>query len=207
MFTGIIEEVGRIDSIEHLPEGARLVVSSASAAGGARIGDSIAVNGCCLTVTDHITDGFAADVMSETLRVTGLGALAEGSPVNLERAMRADAHLDGHIVQGHVDGVGTVRSLEAAHNATTLWVDAPASVLCYCVPKGSVAIDGISLTIVDVDDAGFSVSVIPHTWEVTNLSTRSPGDKVNLEADVLSKYVEAHVARMLGERAHGGAGR
>lgn len=202
MFTGIIEELGRVDTIEHLPEGARLVVSAATVADGARVGDSIAVNGCCLTVTDHTgSGGFAADVMTETLRVTGLGTLAEGSPVNLERALRADAHLDGHIVQGHVDAVGTIRSLDVARNATTVWIDAPDAVLRYCVPKGSVAIDGISLTIVDVDDAGFSVSIIPHTWQVTNLGSRQVGDRVNLEADVLSKYVEAHVARMLGTQA------
>ena len=137
--------------------------------------------------------------MSETLRVTSLGDLDAGSPVNLERALRAGSRLDGHVVQGHVDGVGCVRSLEVERNATTVWVDAPPSVLRYCVPKGSVAIEGISLTLVDVDDAGFSVSIIPHTWEVTNLSSKAVGDAVNLEADVLSKYVEAHVRRLAGE--------
>lgn len=203
MFTGIVEEVGRIDVIEHLDEGARLVVATERVADGAAVGDSIAVNGCCLTVTS-LTDaaaGFAADVMAETLRVTSLGALEPGSPVNLERALRADARLDGHVVQGHVDGVGRIRSLDVERNATTVWVDAPLEVLRYCVPKGSVAIEGISLTLVDVDAGGFSVSIIPHTWDVTNLSSKSVGDPVNLEADVLSKYVEAHVRRMTGEQS------
>lgn len=204
MFTGIVEEVGRIEVIEHLDEGARLVVATERVADGAAVGDSIAVNGCCLTVTSLVNGaaGFAADVMTETLRVTSLGALGPGSPVNLERALRADARLDGHVVQGHVDGVGRIRSLDVERNATTVWVDAPPEVLRYCVPKGSVAIEGISLTLVDVDAAGFSVSIIPHTWDVTNLASKAVGDPVNLEADVLSKYVEAHVRRMAGEQVH-----
>lgn len=199
MFTGIIEEVGRIDAVERLPEGARLVVAATAVVGDTGVGDSIAVNGCCLTVTAFDGSGFSADVMSETLRVTSLGDLAAGNPVNLERALRAGARLDGHVVQGHVDGVGRVRSLEVARNATDVWVDAPEAVLRYCVPKGSVALEGISLTIVAVDDAGFSVSIIPHTWEVTNLATKTVGAAVNLEADVLSKYVEAHVRRLAGD--------
>lgn len=203
MFTGIVEEVGRVAAIEHLDRGARLVVESARAANGAEIGDSIAVNGCCLTVTSVTTGdaGFTADVMSETLRVTSLGALEPGSPVNLERALLAGARLDGHVVQGHVDAVGRIRSLEVEPNATTVWVDAPPEVLRYCVPKGSVAIEGISLTLVDVDAGGLGVSIIPHTWEATNLATKVVGDAVNLEADVLSKYVEAHVRRLAGEQA------
>lgn len=199
MFTGIVEEIGRIGAVERLDEGARLVVAATGVVADAHVGDSIAVNGCCLTVTSFDASGFSADVMSETLRVTSLGDLAPGSPVNLERAVQAGARLDGHVVQGHVDGVGRVRSLEVAHNATDVWVDAPDAVLRYCVPKGSVALEGISLTIVDVDDDGFSVSIIPHTWEATNLGAKAVGAAVNLEADVLSKYVEAHVRRLAGD--------
>lgn len=196
MFTGIIEEVGRVDAVERLPEGVRLVVAATEVVGDAHVGDSIAVNGCCLTVTGFGASGFSADVMSETLRVTSLGDLLPGSSVNLERALQASARLDGHVVQGHVDGVGRVRTLEVAPNATDVWIDAPENVLRHCVPKGSIALEGISLTIVDVDDSGFSVSIIPHTWEVTNLATKVVGDGVNLEADVLSKYVEAHLRRL-----------
>lgn len=203
MFTGIVEDVGRIEAIEHLDRGARLVVGATRVAADAAVGDSIAVNGCCLTVTSVGDDGggFTADVMSETLRVTSLGAIEAGSLVNLERALRAGARLDGHVVQGHVDAVGRIRSLEVERNATTVWVDAPPEVLRYCVPKGSVAIEGISLTLVDVDAKGFSVSIIPHTWAVTNLASKGVGDTLNLEADVLSKYVEAHVRRLVGEQA------
>lgn len=207
MFTGIVEEVGRVEAVEHLPEGQRLVVAARVVSDGTEVGDSIAVNGCCLTVTSLgcASAGFGADVMSETLRVTSLGSLTPGSPVNLERALRADSRLDGHVVQGHVDAVGRIRSLVVAPNATTVWIDAPPEVLRYCVPKGSVAVEGISLTLVDVDDHGFGVSIIPHTWEVTNLSSRAVGDTVNLEADVLSKYVEAHVRRLIAVAAEDGA--
>lgn len=192
MFTGIVAETGTVERLEDAGPGRRIRIAARAVVSDAAVGDSIAVNGCCLTVTERTGSGFAADVMAETLRASALGQLREGDTVNLERPMPADGRFDGHVVQGHVDGVGTVRSVEGGPNATTVVIDVPPAVLRYCVPKGSVTIDGISLTVVDVDDdtGTLSVSIIPHTWEHTNLARRSVGDTVNLEADVLAKYVE-----------------
>lgn len=196
MFTGIIAEVGRVVAVLERGPGVRLEVAAGEILTGTTVGDSIAVNGVCLTITDRSPAGFAADVMAESLRATALGSLAERDLVNLERPLLANGRFDGHIVQGHVDAVGTVSSIEAAPNATTVWVDVPPDVLRYCVRKGSVTIDGISLTIVDVADdvadaAGvISVSIIPHTWENTNLRSHVVGSRVNVEVDVLAKYVE-----------------
>lgn len=190
MFTGIVQEVGSVAGLEPAGGGSRMRIAADSVLDGLKTGDSVAVNGACLTATDVGDRSFVADVMAETLRVTGLGRLQTGDAVNLERPLRADGRFDGHIVQGHVDGVGTIRALDVAPNATTVRVSAPGSVLRYCVPKGSVAVDGISLTIVDVTDDAFSVAIIPHTWEVTNMRMAEVGSTVNLEADVLAKYVE-----------------
>ena len=190
MFTGIIEEVGAVRRIERGAKGARLTIAAKTVLEGTRIGDSIATNGVCLTVTDLTADSFSADVMAESLRRSGLGALQAGSPVNLERAMPLDGRFGGHIVSGHIDGTGTLASLRREDNAVWLTVRAAPALLRYIVEKGSVAIDGVSLTVAAVDGIGFSVSIIPHTGAQTILLGKKPGDTVNLECDVIGKYVE-----------------
>lgn len=190
MFTGIIEEVGAVRRIERGAKGARLTIAAKTVLEGTRIGDSIATNGVCLTVTDLTADSFSADVMAESLRRSGLGALQAGSPVNLERAMPLDGRFGGHIVSGHIDGTGTLASLRREDNAVWLTVRAAPALLRYIVEKGSVAIDGVSLTVAAVDGTGFSVSIIPHTGAQTILLGKKPGDTVNLECDVIGKYVE-----------------
>ena len=190
MFTGIIEEVGAVRRIERGAKGARLTIAAKTVLDGTRIGDSIATNGVCLTVTDLTAYSFSADVMAESLRRSGLGALQAGSPVNLERAMPADGRFGGHIVSGHIDGTGTVASLRREDNAVWLAVHAAPALLRYIVEKGSVAIDGVSLTVAAVDADGFSVSIIPHTGAQTILLGKRLGDTVNLECDVIGKYVE-----------------
>ena len=190
MFTGIIEEVGAVRRIERGAKGARLTIAAKTVLDGTRIGDSIATNGVCLTVTDLTADSFSADVMAESLRRSGLGALQAGSPVNLERAMPLDGRFGGHIVSGHIDGTGTLASLRREDNAVWLTVRAAPALLRYIVEKGSVAIDGVSLTVAMVDANGFSVSIIPHTGAQTILLGKKPGDTVNLECDVIGKYVE-----------------
>ncbi|MDO4271012.1 MAG: riboflavin synthase [Eubacteriales bacterium] len=190
MFTGLIEEVGAVERIERGPRGARLTVRAKAVLNGTKIGDSIAVNGVCLTVTDLTPSGFSADVMAETLRRSGLGGLTRGAAVNLERAMPADGRFGGHLVSGHIDGTGAVRSLRHEGNAVWVTVAAAPALTRYIVEKGSVAIDGISLTVAAVDGNGFSVSVIPHTGARTALLDRLPGDTVNLECDIIGKYVE-----------------
>jgi riboflavin synthase len=199
MFTGIVEEVGRIAAVDREGEGAdasaRLHVACTTVVGDAALGDSIAVDGCCLTVTTLTPEGFTADLMAETLRATALGDLAVGAPVNLERAMRADARFGGHLVQGHVDAVGEVVDRDEHPGTVFLTVRAPAEVARYLVPKGSVTVSGVSLTVVDVDRtddrAGtFRLGLIPHTLEVTTLGTTTVGARVNLEADVVAKHVE-----------------
>ena len=190
MFTGIIEEIGTVRRIERGARGARLTIGAETVLEGTRIGDSIATNGVCLTVTGMTADSFSADVMAETLRRSGLGALQSGSPVNLERAMPADGRFGGHIVSGHIDGTGTVAALRREDNAVWVTVHAAPALLRYIVEKGSIAIDGVSLTVAAVDTDGFSVSIIPHTGAQTILLGKKPGDTVNLECDVIGKYVE-----------------
>lgn len=190
MFTGIIEEIGTVRRIERGAKGARLTIGAETVLEGTKIGDSIATNGVCLTVTGMTADSFAADVMAETLRRSGLGALQSGAPVNLERAMPADGRFGGHIVSGHIDGTGTVAALRREDNAVWVTVHAAPSLLRYIVEKGSIAIDGVSLTVAAVDTDGFSVSIIPHTGAQTILLGKKPGDTVNLECDVIGKYVE-----------------
>ena len=192
MFTGLVEEVGRVRSLRTAEEGgdAHLALSAEVVLGGTRVGDSILVNGACLTVDEIDAGGLVFYTMPETLRRTALGDLSEGSPVNLERAMEAGGRLGGHIVQGHVDGVGEVLDVRAEGDAEIWTFAAPDSVLRYAVEKGSVCIDGISLTVVSVEDGRFTVSILPHTRSHTNLGDLGVGSHVNLEADVVGKYVE-----------------
>lgn len=186
MFTGIVEEVGTVRAAG----GGRLSVGCADVLAGTATGDSLSVSGVCLTVTGMDPDGFVADVMGETLTRTTLGRREPGDAVNLERPLRADGRLGGHLVQGHVDGVGTVRSVEARDGWTEVAVRVPAGLGRYLVEKGSVAVDGVSLTVIGVDDDAFRVGLIPHTLAGTALGAWDVGDPVNLETDVLAKYVE-----------------
>lgn len=197
MFTGIIEAVGRIAGIERAGDLARLAIDAAEIVEGVRIGDSVAVNGCCLTVTRIEGGRLHFEAVRETLERTSLGELVENAGVNLERAMRAGGRLDGHIVQGHVDGTGEVRSLERRGDDVRLVVDCGPEISDFLVEKGSVAIDGVSLTVVDVLPSSFDVALIPHTLEATNLGERKPSDRVNLEADVLGKYVKRYLDRVV----------
>lgn len=190
MFTGIIEEIGTVRRIERGAAGARLTIGAKTVLGGTKLGDSIATNGVCLTVVSMTADSFSADVMAETLRRSSLGALQAGSPVNLERAMPANGRFGGHIVSGHIDGTGTVSSQKREDNAVWVTVRTPASLLRYIVEKGSIAIDGVSLTVAAVDETSFAVSIIPHTGAQTILLGKKPGETVNLECDVIGKYVE-----------------
>jgi len=196
VFTGIIETVGRVTSLERRGELVRVEVDAPSLTDGAKVGDSIAVNGCCLTITGIAGGRLTFDAVQETLRRTSLGDRGVDSRVNLERAMRADGRLDGHIVQGHVDGTGRVQALERAGDDVRFAVDCGPEIARYLVEKGSVAIDGVSLTVVGVEEGGFDVALIPHTLAETNLGDRVPGDRVNLEADVLGKYVVRYLERI-----------
>ncbi len=198
MFTGIVEELGEVLEVEHLPEAARLTVRGPLVAADARDGDSIAVNGVCLTAVAVTAQGFGADVMAETLRRSTLGDLQPGDRVNLERPMRADGRFGGHIVQGHVDGVGTVRDRREGGTWEVVRIGLPAALSRYVVQKGSITVDGVSLTVVDVQDGAdptFTVSLIPTTLAMTTLGGRAVGDAVNLEVDVIAKYVERLAVR------------
>lgn len=186
MFTGIVEEVG---SVKSMAEG-RLVIGASEVLSDVKVGDSISVNGACLTVTTHDESTFSVDVVPETLRRTNLGELESGSPVNLERSMPAYGRFGGHMVQGHVDGTATIRSIEGDGDALMVTFDAPVSQMRYVVEKGFIAVDGASLTIVNCDNFSFSVTVIPHTLENTVFKDRVVGDSVNLEVDIMAKYIE-----------------
>jgi riboflavin synthase len=192
MFTGIVEELGEVVALDRAPDSARLTVRGPRVASDARHGQSIAVNGCCLTVVTQAGGEFTADVMAETLDRTSLGDLEPGSPVNLERSVTPLDRLDGHLVQGHVDGVGAIVSRAPAARWDVVTISAPAPLLRYVVLKGSIAVDGISLTVSGLSDADktFAVSLIPTTLELTTLGRKIPGDRVNLEVDVVAKYVE-----------------
>ena len=193
MFTGIVRELGTVDAFD----GSRLVVAADDTAASAGIGDSVAVAGVCLTVVAADAGRVAFDVVPETLGRTALGRLEPGSEVNLELSLRVGDRLGGHVVQGHVDAVGRVRSVVPEGDGQRVWIDAPETVVRYCIEKGSIAVDGVSLTIAAFDDEGFEVALIPHTLEVTTLGRLEPGDEVNLEADVLGKVVERLVAGRL----------
>ena len=190
MFTGIIEEIGTVTAIRKGPHSAVLTIKAHKILEDIHIGDSIAVNGICLTATSYNTSSFTADVMHETLNRSSLSLLIPGSHVNLERAMAADGRFGGHIVAGHVDGTGTVHSVRHDDNAIWYTIDCEPDILHYIVEKGSVTIDGISLTVAKVDETSFSISAIPHTVEVTVLGEKRAGDVVNLETDIIGKYVE-----------------
>lgn len=194
MFTGIIEELGTVAAIEPREQGLRLVVSAEVVTRDSQDGDSIAVNGVCLTALDVTSESFAADVSPETLDRTTLGGLAVRSRVNLERAVTPSTRLGGHIVQGHVDARGTFLGAADQGDFRNVRIGYPLEVANYLVFKGSVSVEGISLTIAALSDDHFEIAIIPKTWEMTNLSTLSPGDPVNLEADIVAKYVERLLA-------------
>jgi riboflavin synthase len=203
VFTGIVEAVAEVVGIESQGPGARIRVAAPGIAGETRIGDSVAVNGCCLTVTERTGERVAFDAVRETLERTALGTLRPGSRVNLERALRADGRLDGHIVQGHVDETGRVRELAKAANDTRLCIEASPAFTDFLVEKGSVAVDGVALTVVGLGRDAFDVALIPHTLAVTTLGALVPGQAVNLEADVLGKYVRRYLARIGAAAAPG----
>ena len=190
MFTGIVEELGQVKALSLRGNSGTLTVKAKKVLEGTKIGDSIAVNGVCLTVTNMKNNEFSADVMAETVRRSSLGALRDGSYVNLERGMAADGRFGGHIVSGHIDGTGSVLSQRREDNAVWVTIKTPAPLLRYIVEKGSIAIDGVSLTVAAVTDTDFSVSIIPHTGAQTILLGKKPGEPVNLECDVIGKYVE-----------------
>jgi riboflavin synthase len=196
VFTGIVEALGRVVAVEARGERVRLCVEAPGVTPGAKIGDSVAVNGVCLTLTAVDAQRLSFDVVQESLDRTSLADLCVGSAVNLERALRADARLDGHIVQGHVDGTGCVRALERRGDDVRLFVECGPEVAQFLVPKGSVAVDGVSLTVVGAREDGFDVALVPHTLAVTTLGAKRPGDRVNLEADVLGKYVKRYLERL-----------
>ena len=200
MFTGIVEEMGSVKALRREAGAARLVIAASTVLGSTAIGDSISVNGVCLTVVEMGADAFTADVAVETLSVTNLGELKAGARVNLERALQLSARIGGHLVSGHVDAVGRIRSRREEGSGWRIFFDAPDSVLRYVIKKGSIAIDGISLTVADVDRTGFSIAMIPHTAKLTTLGFKTAGDGVNLETDIIGKYVE----RLLSGRVEGG---
>lgn len=199
MFTGIVRELGRVARTQGGPDGVRLELDAGETAARAAVGDSVAIDGCCLTVTAVAGDRLAFDAVPETLSRTTLARLAPGDPVNLEPALRAGDPLGGHHVQGHVDGLGRVRSLEPEGTGSRLWIEAPPELLRLAVEKGSIAVAGVSLTIAALADDAFAVALVPHTIAATTLGGLRPGDEVNLEPDVLAKYVE----RLLGRERPG----
>jgi len=197
MFTGIVEEMGAIASQEKTLAGTRLTILASIVMGDLKIGDSVSVNGVCLTAVSMGERDFSVEVSPETLSVTTLGGMGAGTPVNLERAMKLNERIGGHLVAGHVDGVGVIRSRHQDGNTIFFAIEAPPEILRYCVAKGSITVDGISLTINEVTDHGFSVAIIPHTAKVTTLGLKQVNDLVNLESDLIGKYVE----RLLQERS------
>ncbi|MFI6108789.1 riboflavin synthase [Streptomyces sp. NPDC051310] len=202
MFTGIVEELGEVTAVETLGDASRFRLRGPLVTEGAKHGDSIAVNGVCLTVVETADGEFTADVMAETLHRSSLGALTTGSRVNLERPMAVGDRLGGHIVQGHVDGTGTVLARMPSENWEIVKISLPAGLSRYVVEKGSITVDGVSLTVVEAGREHFTVSLIPTTLGLTTLGLKQPGDPVNLEVDVIAKYVE----RLVGDR-NGGTGR
>ncbi len=197
MFTGIVEELGSVDGIEEQPDAIRLTVRGPHVVSDAGLGDSISVNGCCLTVAERDGETFTADVMRETLDKTSLGALEPGSRVNLERAVTAHTRLGGHIVQGHVDGTGHIIGRTPSEHWEVVEISLPPGLAKYLVDKGSITVDGVSLTVVEAGSTAFTISLIPETLARTTLGRRQPGDRVNLEVDILAKHVEKLLAAQL----------
>ena len=195
MFTGIVRELGSVVEAEDVGGGRALVVRAPETAARTRVGDSVAVNGCCLTATAVDGDAMSFHAVPETIARTTLGALVRDDAVNVEPALRAGEELGGHYVQGHVDGVGRIQSVEAEGEGLRVFVDAPEDVLRYCVEKGSITVDGVSLTVAELAEGAFAVALVPHTLEATTLSVLQPAQPVNLEADVLAKYVERLISR------------
>lgn len=200
MFTGIVEELGKIAEVKILPDSALLTIEGSKILEGTQIGDSIAVNGVCLTVTKLGSNLFTADVMLETLNKTNLRECTRGSRVNLERALQLSTRLGGHLVSGHVDGVGTIQKITQVGIAKVYEFKAPESIIRFILPKGSISIDGISLTVVDVLPQGFSVSLIPHTRQETTLGIKGVGSTVNLENDIIGKYVARFLEKQDGPK-------
>ena len=199
MFTGIIEEIGSVKRVSVGGKSGSIEIAAKKVLEGTKVGDSIAVNGVCLTVTSLGSSSFTTDVMAETLRRSSLGSLSVGNGVNLERAMAADGRFGGHLVSGHIDGTGTISKMQKEENAVWVHIQANSEILNLIVEKGSIAIDGISLTVAGVSDSEFSVSVIPHTAKETTLLSKKAGDTVNLENDIIGKYVQ----KLLGGRSLG----
>ena len=195
MFTGIVRELGSVAAVEGSAAGVRLLIDAPATARGTELGDSISVDGVCLTATRVVKGQIAFDAVAETLSRSTLGELVAGAEVNLEPALRAGEPLGGHYVQGHVDGVGEVRSVEREGDGLRVWIEAAPDLLRYCVEKGSIAMQGISLTVAVLADDAFAVALIPHTLAETTLGSVAIGDRVNLEVDVLAKYVERLIAR------------
>ncbi|MEI7491192.1 MAG: riboflavin synthase [Bacteroidota bacterium] len=195
MFTGIIEEVGTVRSVTKGARSVSLLISADVVASDLKLGDSVNTNGACLTVTGVSLDSFTVDVMPETMRKTSLGSLKPGSHVNLERALQLSSRLGGHLVSGHIDGTGLIRQVKKEDNAVWITVHAGPEILRYLIPRGSVSLEGISLTVVRADEAGFEVSLIPHTMAVTTLKDKKPGDILNIECDMVAKYIEKYTGR------------
>ena len=201
MFTGIIEELGTVGQMDRRPDSIKLTIQARKVLEGTQLGDSIAVNGVCLTVTSMTDSSFTADVMHETMRRSSLSDIKSGSKVNLERAMQVGGRLGGHIVSGHIDGVGHIARIAADGIARVITISIPKDMEPFIVEKGSIAIDGISLTVVSVGNSQFSVSIIPHTMANTTLIDRHPGAVVNLETDVIGKYVHSFTTAHTGKRS------
>jgi riboflavin synthase len=190
MFTGIVEEVGTVQSVLKGTKSAKIVIKAHKVLEDVKLGDSICTNGVCLTVTNFTSHSFAVDIMAETMNRSNLKNVVPGSKVNLERALRLSDRLGGHLVSGHIDGVGVIRDFTKEDNAVWVSISTPPEILKYIILKGSIAIDGISLTVAYVDESTFKVSVIPHTKDITTLLHKRPGDEVNLEGDMIGKYIE-----------------
>lgn len=199
MFTGIIEELGTVQRLERGSDSSQITVKAQKVLEDVKLGDSIAINGVCLTVIRFDREHFSADMMAETLVRTNLKDLSSGQKINLERAVRLGDRMGGHLVQGHIDAVGTIAEQQAVGIAKVFRIKAPEEILDYLVAKGSVAIDGISLTVIDVLPDSFTVSIIPHTAQMTTLGFKKPGDTVNLEADIIGRYVEKLLKKRRGK--------
>lgn len=204
MFTGIIEELGSVKDIKKDAKGARLSINAKVILEGTRIGDSITVNGVCLTAVRVSENSFDVEIAPETLKKTNLGELKTGEKVNLERALKLSGRLGGHIVTGHIEATGKIKEKKTAGNSYLFFIEAPKEILRYIIQKGSIAVDGISLTVVDLTERSFSIAVIPHTLDVTTLGTKGAGDTVNLETDIIGKYVEKMLTNPAFSKGGGG---